>query len=504
MLNRLYGWYGKRVVWGFIAILVLLICVVIFMRLGGTKEGGDETTTAVPRSVMVATVRDLRTSGQFSVVGTVRAVSEAKLETEAAGRITQVTVGVGDTVSAGTILASIENRSEQAALLQAEGAYESALAASRGNEVTLDEAKVAAQNAYRETFTRADTVVRIVIDQYYSNPEGAISGLRLSGTGNVQEFLAIRDDIGSQLRAWSESIRTQLGSTPEDELLNEAEATLITISDLAARIALILSDKKKNTFLTDVEREIQQAEIAGVRSTLDSALASLSNARRSYEQAQIGGGNTQSQSSALLKSALGTLRSAQANYEKTVVRTPIRGVVNALYIRAGEYVQQGQPAAIVANNGSLEIATALGEKDIDGVNVGDTVIIGQGTTGTITRVAPAVDPVTGKSEVLISIDDTGALKNGSTVTVSFSRTSEGNEVAQDSPMLIPLAALKFLAQGPVAFSVDENGTLVARPVVVGSVSGNAVLVTEGLDVDSRIVTDARGLTEGDLVTVMNP
>jgi hypothetical protein len=32
ILNRLYGWYGKRVVWGFFAAVILLVGIGIFLR----------------------------------------------------------------------------------------------------------------------------------------------------------------------------------------------------------------------------------------------------------------------------------------------------------------------------------------------------------------------------------------------------------------------------------------------------------------------------------------
>jgi len=55
-----------------------------------------------------------------SLVGTVRAVSEAQIQAERGGRVTSVRVKAGDFISAGTIIATLENASEYASLLQAE------------------------------------------------------------------------------------------------------------------------------------------------------------------------------------------------------------------------------------------------------------------------------------------------------------------------------------------------------------------------------------------------
>lgn len=74
MLNRLYGWYGKRVVRGvFIAVLVLIIAgVYIGKNKNGDVSGATESEKPV---VTLSAVSDLHSASRFSVVGTVRAVS---------------------------------------------------------------------------------------------------------------------------------------------------------------------------------------------------------------------------------------------------------------------------------------------------------------------------------------------------------------------------------------------------------------------------------------------
>ena len=67
-------------------------------------------------------------------------------------------------------------------------------------------------------------------------------------------------------------------------------------------------------------------------------------------------------------------------------------------------------------------------------------------------------------------------------------------------ILIPLSALKITADGTFVFTV-ENNTLKALPVTQGQLFGNNVEVLEGISKESRIVTDARGLKDGQTVTV---
>ncbi|PIW96770.1 hypothetical protein COZ82_03175, partial [Candidatus Kaiserbacteria bacterium CG_4_8_14_3_um_filter_38_9] len=65
---------------------------------------------------------------------------------------------------------------------------------------------------------------------------------------------------------------------------------------------------------------------------------------------------------------------------------------------------------------------------------------------------------------------------------------------------VPLSAVKLTRIGPVLFTTASS-TLVALPVVLGKVEGENVLISEGADLDTIIVTDARGLNDGQIVRV---
>ncbi len=502
MLNRLYGWYGKRVVHGAFAVLVVLGIAGVYVV--STRGGSDDDVSVETKkpAVALSAVGALQGESAFSVVGTVRAVSEAKLQAEASGRITSVSVQIGDTVGAGTILGTLENSSERASLLQAEGAYESALASSRGGDADLSEAKTNVRNTYRTAFATTEGIVRNLVDEFFSNPTSGIVGFKLDGGGETLEINAGRRDIETMLTTWSLHIADDFTGLDEMTMLDDAETQVALVNDFVTKLALIVSEEDTNSLYTKEDLAAYETRLAGARASLDGTLATIAGVRNAYTQAQIAGAaGTSSQSEARLKSALGALRAAQANYEKTLVRTPITGIVNALYLTVGEYAAQGQPAAIVANNGSLEVSAALGESDLDTVVVGDTVTINERATGTITHIAPAVDPLTGKAEIKISVDGSNDLKNGSTVTIGFLRNTKVNTEA-DARILLPLASLKLLPSGPIAFGVSEAGVLVAYPVTLGEIMGDTVEITDGLTASSVIVSDARGLRAGDAVTVI--
>lgn len=498
ILNRLYSWYGKRTVNIVLGIMVILVIGAIIKNAGG-EETAPVEVARLAKSVSVVRAGDFSSASTFRVVGAVEAVSEARLQTESSGRVTNVRVSLGDRVGAGTVIASLENSREQAALLQAEGAYEAAQAQNAQSSISLDEASISAQNTYRSALAAAESAVINLADELFSNPDSHVSGIRIEAAGRATQLNSMRVRIKEDLTEWRKDVTGGLTGRSPASLLAEAERSITEVSNYITTLAQLIALEEPSTAFPAEVLAAYKSRFEAARASLSATLSSISGSRQAYEQATLtASGGSASLADAQLKSALGTLRAAQANYEKTLVRTPISGTVNALYLKVGDYANQGAPAALIANNGQLEIKTAVGEEDAALLSVGDIVSIDSRATGTISRIAPGVDPLSGKIEVRITIPEASKLTNGSTVSITFTKKAE---VAESNEIVVPIQALKMLPSGPVAFSISENNTLKAHPVTLGAVRGSMVVVASGISADTEIIDDARGMQEGDAVEV---
>lgn len=502
LIDRLVKWYGKRTVYGALALIALLLVTGGYFLFSGGGEA-PENASASTKQVTVAPAGALLSEGAgIRTVGTVRAVSEARLQTENAGRVTAVNAEIGDTVGAGAVLASLENASERAALLQAEGAYEAALA-ERGTNAA--DAEVSAHNEYRSAFTVADDAVRNLADDLFTSPESQTPGLRISGGGRAGELGEERKALETILDSWSTEIQGGIDENEPRELMDDAERDLRRISDFISTLAGLVAAEDPNMQFTEEVLSGYEASFLVARSRLDASLQATLSARTAILNAQQSDGGAVSASDARIKQVLGSLRAAQAAYEKTLVRSPISGTVNAMYLRTNEYVGTNAPAAVIANNNALEISTSVSEDERDAIEIGGSVTVEDIYEGTITHIAPAVDPLTGKIEVRVSVDATSdnapVLSNGTTARLTL-RTESA--VSGEGPLLVPLRALKLTAADPVAFEVKEDGTLAARAVTLGPIRGDMVTILGGIDANTVIVSDARGLKEGDRVEVIAP
>ncbi len=487
--------------------LGLVVISVVALIKGADDNQVVEETPALP-AVTLESVRNLASEKTFTAIGTAEALSEARLQAESGGRVTGVYAKIGDTVRAGTILVSFENNSERASLLQAEGAYEVALASAkqsdsgvRSAEIALTNAQNSARDSARGAYTALNDTVITTIDSFYSNPQSpTLPGLRVSG--NTEYLSSERIALQTILPAWKKDVTE---ASDLKTLLSVSEANVLRTINLLDALLVITSQADNYDLLLGLPLADYSSDLLARRSQLNNEYASLQTAKSNLTSAEenltrsniAGTTDDVSLANAQVKIALGSLRAAQANFERTIVRTPIAGVINAFYLKVGDYVSPATPAVIVSNNNGLEISTSVSEDDAANIAVGDMVYLDKTATGTISAIGGAIDPTTGKVAVKIGIADNSDISNGTTLSIGFIAKT----TTDDATIRLPLSAIKMTGSGPVVFTVNDKQELNAVPVTLGPVSGSDVVINSGVTPETEIVVDARGLKAGQVVTV---
>ena len=125
-----YRSFPKRAQVGIAVVLVALLFGGHYLL--GLLTPADATGSTTP-TVSLMSIGELSGTGSsIGIVGSVRSVTEASILSESGGTVKAISTSVGKTVGAGSVLASLDNASQRASVLQAEGAYEAALAARQG------------------------------------------------------------------------------------------------------------------------------------------------------------------------------------------------------------------------------------------------------------------------------------------------------------------------------------------------------------------------------------
>lgn len=475
-----------------------------------TKESVEPVADAGITHVKVASVSGLSSDvGPIPVTGKVTSLSEANILSQSSGEITSLPRSIGDYVPAGGLIASFENSSQQAAVQQAQGTYDAALAAlnkATGSQ-SAENTRTAALTALQSAYGALDDAVHTRADQLFTNAR----------TTNPEIVLTVPDStLVSSLKNQRAALETTLKSA---ELLaaggtTDVDASITAMLAHARAVQGFLDGMIQAVNITPVSQTASASTLSGYQTLLATArtevvgaLSSLNSAKTAYNATVSGtSSNDVKAAQANVTQALGMLNAAKASLEKTLVRSPISGTIVSLPVSRGDFVSSFAQVAIVSNPGALYVDTQLTPEDAKTTAVGNTANIAGAIPGVITFIAPALDPLTNKIQVKVGIKgDQSSLTNGSIVTVALARTqSARTSTTNNNRITIPIVAAKITPAGPVVFSVSEQSTLVPHPITLGSILGDRVVVTSGLTADLVIVTDARGLAEGQAVIVDMP
>ena len=503
-------------------LVVVLIVLVGWHVVAGVKPAVDATGTT-QKTVTVSSVAALSSGdGSITLTGAVTSLHEAALRAQTSGGLTHVYEKLGDAVGAGDVIAEFDNSAERAAVLQAQGVYESALAGSsiadvsRGQSgTTVANSRIAAYNALRSAYATMDDTVRTKTDGVFSNPRSAqpLFVLSSSNTQMVIDLQTKRPQLEDMLTRESNHDAGLEGLSDAALLAEISQRTddLQTTASYLDTLSLALNQSFANNAYSQTTIDGYKASVSVARSAVTGSLSALAGVKASYDAALSGaviathqsaaGTNTPTTASASVKQALGALRGAQARLEDTIVRSPISGSIISLPVSIGDYVGMGSPVAVVSNNSALEIVTYVNEDDARTIAVGGAAHIEGATAGVITRIAPALDPLTKKIEVRVGIQGSAsALTNGGTVRVELER-SHTDVSAAGTSMVLPIAAVKMLPDGAAVFTVNASSTLESHAVQLGALMGDRVNIASGITPNLQIVTDARGLKAGDAVLI---
>lgn len=265
----------------------------------------------------------------------------------------------------------------------------------------------------------------------------------------------------------------------------EAGQVLITLndSDLAARIAAAQAGHREALKAVEVARQNQA--LAGVtyqryqqlygdkaisQQEMDQVATQKRVSELSLEQAQESAGRAGAE--------------AQALYGFTRIVAPTAGVVTGKRIDVGSMAVPGVPLITVEDVSAFSLETDVDESLAGLLAVGMAAevrvdALGKSLKGTVTELAPAIDPAARKFHIKVEVAGEG-LKSGLYAKI---RLPVG---AKDSLML-PRTAVVEKGQLTGVYVVGDKGVMTYRLVRLGKVYGDKVEILSGLSAGERVV-----------------
>ena len=266
-----------------------------------------------------------------------------------------------------------------------------------------------------------------------------------------------------------------------------------------------LEAQQKETYLKQLEYERLQR----LCESDACCLAQLEQAQLVFESATARTEECRCQVSA----AEATLLAARSELRKTLIYSPMDGIVTSLKVKRGERVvgtatMAGTEMLTIADLDRMETVVSLGENDICSVSIADSVEIkpdalpGEVLAGHISKIASSAAGGTAAGassdfEVRISIDSQSSkrLLPGMSATVVIHTGSKNNILT------VPLQAVVLRQGQETVWKVDDRMQVHSVPVSCGIQDFSRTEITGGITAGDLIVTGpfqavSKTLTEG--------
>jgi membrane fusion protein (multidrug efflux system) len=197
------------------------------------------------------------------------------------------------------------------------------------------------------------------------------------------------------------------------------------------------------------------------------------------------------------------LKAAQERLDRTVIRSPLRGILNRFPVEVGEYVEPGRCVAEIVDLDQVKVVLDVPERDVGFLAVGreESVSLGpngeNSLAGPVTYISELADAQTHASRVEITLDNRQQkLRSGQIVQVHLTR-----RLLKDA-IMVPLGAVIPLEDGREVYVV-EGGKAQPRKVELGFMKGYSVQVVSGLSEGDRLIVDGhRYVGAGQAVNVV--
>ncbi|MDD5146137.1 MAG: efflux RND transporter periplasmic adaptor subunit [Candidatus Pacebacteria bacterium] len=526
---------------------LIIIIVLLVIIIGGSialNKGGQKPTYDF------IVVKKQNLVQEVSVTGKVRPAENVQLTFEKGGRVIHIFKQIGDPVKIGDPLVELENYDLKAQLAQAQAAadLQSANLAELKKGTRIEELQVAqtkvdnaqknletvkfkaqtdlanlyddVKDTLNEAFIKADDAVNKQTAELFTDPTTNNPKIRFA-VSNVQ----IKNDTEWQrvlARNTLQTFQTELANLSptnyqqlDDELV-KADGYLDIIKDYLNKTndSLIFSLGVEQTTLTAYQGYVntsrtnvntvaasvnsQKQSIAAQKATnqqnIDTAQSTLDSAQKELILKQAPATPEQlSAQEAQLQQAQANVENIRAQIAKSILRSPINGVVAKMEAKLGEVANAQSLVAEVISQAKFQVEVNIPEADIAKVEVNNPAKITLDAYGsdvifeaTVVKIEPSATIVEGIPTYKTTLqfkDDSDKIKSGMTANLDILTANKENVIAVPYRAVIDQNGEKF-----VKILKDKN-VVEERAVSIGlrGSDGN-IEILEGLSEGEKVIT----------------
>lgn len=470
---------------------------------------------------------------QVSVTGSVTPDVSVDLAFEASGKVTNVYSDVGDAVTAGQPLVSLDDANISANLEQARAAVDAAeaklselLAGTREEEIAVQKVTLAnTQRAYanaqnsvltsaENAYTATDDAIRNKADKFFLDPRSADPKitLLLNSFGLDTTLKMQRVEMETMLSEWKKENDAMEISLVDVNTAGTVKRHLLQVRTFLDNCALALSIAIPNGSITQTVIDGYKTDISTSRTAINSAISALETAGDTLSSTKssvdLQASNlalaeapalpeTILAQQAAIEQAEANVRSLEATLAKTVLRSPISGTVTMQNAKRGIIVTPGTPIVTVISKDQLKVEAFIPEADIAKVKAGDIASTTLDAYGDavdfpvkVISIDPAQTVIEGVATYKTTFDfikpDT-RIKPGMTANIDILTEQKNNVPALPQRVLIRKDAQVFVQTSESPTVIPDVSPL-EMPVIAGLRGSDGYTeIVSGLEVGDKVI-----------------
>lgn len=313
-------------------------------------------------------------------------------------------------------------------------------------------------------------------------PESVTLTTELPGRAAVYQMAEIRPQVSGiiQKRAFTEGSEVKAGA-----LLYQIDPASYDVAVARAKAAL-----------ASARAELEPSRLRAKR--YQELIRSKAVSQQDYDEAQAALALAQ----ARIAQAQAELDAARIDLQRTKVTSPIAGRIGRSSVTPGALVTANQPQAMAmvqqldpifvdltqSSTELMRLKRALASGTVQAAQTAEIrIVLEDGTPyphpGTLKLAEASVDPGTGAVTLRAEVPN----PDRDLLPGMFVRASITEGTLSDT-LLVPQQAVTRDAQGnALVMSVNNEGTVVVRPVVLGQASGGSWIVRQGLESGDKVI-----------------
>ncbi len=205
---------------------------------------------------------------------------------------------------------------------------------------------------------------------------------------------------------------------------------------------------------------------------------------------------------ARMQGSAAALQIAQIQLDKATVNATISGVVTRRHVERGEFVGPGQPLLQVIDLDTIVISARVSEREVSRLRAGQPVrvtidALDHEVDGRVHAVLPDADRASKTFELRVKIDNPDQR-----ILAGMAATMRITTRIHDDAVVVAQDVVVESDRGRAVF-VEKDGRAVRRPVKLGAIEADRVLVVQGLGTGERLIVEGqRDLSDGAPVNVV--